>query len=109
MPFSRSASSSVVGEIAIVGHAAVVIVGDEIENILFEIGAGGADGVDFVLADHFREGKPEFRGAHRAGHGQKHFAALREMLPVGFGGVHDYGGVEVPVVVLDEFFYGPHR
>ena len=61
--------------------------------------------MDLVLADHFGEGDAEFGGAHGAGHGQKHFAALIEVAAIGFGRVHDDGGVEVTEVVLDEFFY----
>jgi len=95
----------VVGEIAILGHAAVVIVGDEIEDVFFEIGAGGANGVDLVLANHFGERDAEFGGAHGAGHGQKHFSALIEVAAIGFGGVHDDGGVEVAEVALDELMY----
>ena len=44
-----------------------MVVRDEIENILFEVRAGGADPVNFVLPDHFREREPQLRRAHRAG------------------------------------------
>ena len=57
-------------------HALVVIVGDEIVDILFEIRAGAADRVDFVLADHFRERQAKLGGAHGAGKRHKHLAAL---------------------------------
>ncbi len=63
------------GEVAVVWHALVEVVGDVVEDILFEISAGAADGVHLVLADHFREGEAEFGGAHGAGDGHEHLAA----------------------------------
>jgi len=83
-----------------------VIVRDEVEDVLFEIGAGGADGVDFVLTNHLGEGQAELGGAHGAGHGQEHFAALIEVETIGFGRVDDDRGIEVTEVVLDEFLDG---
>ena len=45
----------VIGQIAVIGDAAVMIVRDEIENIFFEVGARGAYGVHFILPDHLRK------------------------------------------------------
>src|SRR5207302_4245518 len=39
----------VIGQIAVTGNAAVMIVRDKIENIFFEVGARGANGVHFIL------------------------------------------------------------
>ena len=76
-------------EVAVVRNALVEIVSDKVENILFEIGAGADDSVDFSLADHFGKGDAEFRGAHRAGEGHEHDAALIEMARVGLGGIFE--------------------
>ncbi len=86
----------VIGQIAVVGDAAVMIVGDEIKNIFFQIRARGADGVNFILPDHLGQGQSQFRCAHRAGHGQQHFSALLQVAAIGFGGIDEDGGVEVP-------------
>ena len=90
------------GEVAVVGDAFVEIVGDEVEDVFLEVGAGADDAVDFSLADHFGEGDAEFGGAHGAGEGHEHDAAGVEVAGVGFGGVLEGGGVEVAVVEVDE-------
>ncbi len=70
------------GEVAVVRHALVEVVGDEVEDVFFEIRAGAADAVDLVLADHFGQRDTEFGGAHGAGKGDEHFAAGGEKLVV---------------------------
>ena len=45
-------------QVAVVRNALVVIVRDEVENVLFQIRAGAADGVNFVLPDHLGKRKP---------------------------------------------------
>ena len=89
-------------EIAVVRHALVVIVRHEVEDVLLEVGAGAADAVHLVLADHFGERKAELGGAHRAGEGDEHLAAVGEVIDVALGRVDQRGGVEMAVVVLDE-------
>ena len=66
-------------EIAIVRDALVVVVRDEIEDVFLEIGAGAADAVNLVLADHLGERKAELGGAHGAAEGDEHFAAGGEV------------------------------
>ena len=46
--------------------------------------------------------RPEFGGAHRAGHRHEHLAARCQMRLVGLGGIDQRGGVEVTIVVLDK-------
>ena len=87
---------------AIAGNAFVIVVGDEIENVFFEIRAGAGDQINFVAANHFGERKAEFRRAHRAAERDHHFAAVVEMRNVAFCGIHERRGVEVAIVVLDE-------
>ena len=90
------------GEVAVVGDALVVVVGDEVEDVFFEVGAGADDGVDFVLADHLGEGEAELGGGHGAGEGDEHLAAGLEVGLVAFGGVEQGGRVEVAVVVREK-------
>ena len=39
-------------EVAVVGDALVVVVSDEVEDILLEVGTRAADGVHLALTDH---------------------------------------------------------
>ena len=43
------------GEIAVVGHALVVRMGDEVHNILFEVRTGAGDDLHLVPANHLRQ------------------------------------------------------
>ncbi len=90
------------GEVAVVRHALVEVVRDEVEEILFEVGTGAGDAVHLVLPDHFGKTEAEFGGAHRAGEGHEHLAPGVEMTTVALGRVDEGGGVEVTVVVTDE-------
>ena len=94
------------GEVAVVRDAFVEIVGDEIEDVFFEVGAGADDAVDFSLADHFSEGNAQLGRAHGASEGHEHDAALIEVARVGFRGVFECGGIEVAVVEIDELRNG---
>ena len=40
-------------QIAVMRDADVVVMRDQIEHVFLEVRAGAADGVDFLLADHF--------------------------------------------------------
>ena len=93
-------------EVAVVGHALVVIVRDEIEDVLLEVRAGAADGGDLVLPDHFRERETELGGAHRAGQGHEHLAAAGEVGLVALGRINERGGIEMTVVMRDEIADG---
>ena len=75
------------GEVAVVRDALVEVVGDKVEDVFFEVGAGADDAVDFSLADHFSEGNAQLGRAHGAGEGHEHDASLIEVAGVGFGGV----------------------
>jgi hypothetical protein len=80
-----------------------MIVRDQIENILFQVGSGRANSVDLTLPDHLCEGQPQFRCAHRAREREEHLPSLGQVREIRFRCVHDYSRVEVTVVVLDEF------
>ena len=53
-------------EIAVMRHALVMVVRDEIVDVLFQVGAGAANSVNLVLADHLGERKAQLGRAHRA-------------------------------------------
>src|SRR5205085_10918715 len=76
---------------------------DKIEKVLLQIRAGAGNGVDFFLTNHLGERNAELGRAHRAGESDHHFAATIEVRGVSVGGVLDHGGVEVPVMPIDEF------
>jgi hypothetical protein len=93
-------------EIAPVRDTLIVVVGHEVINILLEVRAGAADGVHFILTDHFSEGEAELGGAHGAGEGHQHFTTLIQMLIIAVGGIFQRGRVEVAVVVVDKLRNG---
>ena len=90
------------GEIAIVRDALVVIVRNEVEDVFFEVGAGRADQVDLVLADHLSKRQTQLSRAHRAGERDHHFAAAFDVLFIAFSRVHERRRVEVAIVMLDK-------
>ena len=76
--------------------------GDKVEDVFLEVGTGATDAVDLVLTDHFGQRKAHFRGAHGSADGDKHLAARGQQGVVGFSGVHQCGGVEMTIMVLDK-------
>ena len=83
-------------------NALIKIVRDEVEDIFFKIGAGAADAVNLVLADHLRKRKTKLGSAHGARDGDKHLAARGEMIDVTLGRVHQRRGIEMTIVMLDK-------
>jgi hypothetical protein len=75
------------GQIAVVGHALVKVVGHEVEDVFLQIGAGAADAVNLVLADHLGQRKAQLRRAHGAADGDEHLSARGEQGVVGFSGI----------------------
>jgi hypothetical protein len=75
---SRSVSSSC-------GVSSRVVVRDQIEDVLFQIGAGAADGVHLVAADHLGQRQTELGRAHGAGETDQHLTALVEVSAVALG------------------------
>ncbi len=53
-----------------------MIVGDQVEDVFFHVGARRTDRVDLILTDHFGEGEAQLSAAHGAGQGYEHFAIL---------------------------------
>ncbi len=90
------------GEVPVVGHALVEVVGHQVEHVLFQVRARAGDEVHLVLADHLREAQAQLGRAHGPRQAHHHLTAVQEVGPVPFGRVHHGGGVEVAVVVLDE-------
>ena len=89
-------------QVAVVGDADVVLVRDEVEEVLLEVGAGAADRVDLVAPDHLGQRPPELAGGHGPGQRDEHPPAPREVLLVAAGGVDRRGCVEVAVVLEHE-------
>jgi hypothetical protein len=93
-------------QIAIVRHALVVIVRDEIEDVFLEIRTGARNRLHLVLPDHFSERDAQLSGAHRAGNRHEHFSAAFEVRCIRVGGVDKRCGVEVSELVPDKLRYG---
>ncbi len=89
-------------QVAVVRNALVEIVRHEVEDVFFEVGAGAADAVNLVLADHLGERQAELGGAHGAGDGDEHFAARSKVRDIAICCVNKGCGVEVAIVMLDE-------
>ena len=75
----------------------------QVEDVLLQIGAGAADGVNLPLANHLGERHAEFGRAHGAGQRHEHLPAVAEVLLISNGRLHERPGVEVPVIAMDEF------
>ena len=89
-------------QVAVMRHALVVRVGDEVEDIFFQVGTRAADRMHFAGADHLRERDAELRRAHGPGHRQQHRAAAVDVPDVRVGRVFQNGGVEVQEMTIDE-------
>ena len=70
------------GQIAIIWHAAIMVVRHKIKNILFKIGTGGTNPVNFSLADHLRQRNTHFPRRHGAGKRHKHFPAACQVVHI---------------------------
>ena len=90
------------GQGAVVRHAFVIVMGDQVENVFFQIRTGAGDQMHLVLADHFGQGQAEFGRAHGAAEGDHHATALVQVRHVTLRRVHERGGIEMPVMMLDE-------
>ena len=86
-------------EVAVMRDALVVVVGHEIEDVLFQVRSSAGNDADLVPPDHFGEGKTEFACAHGAGQRDEHFAAAVDQLAVAVGRINQRSGVEVAVMV----------
>ena len=89
-------------KVTVARHPVIVRMGDEVHDVLLQVVRGAADEGNLVLTDHFRKGKPELGGRHRAGHGEEHLASLCQKVFIRFGSIHEGRGIEVAVVVRNE-------
>ena len=80
-----------------------MVVRDQVEDVFLQVGTGAADGVNLALADHLGERQAQFGRAHGAGEGHEHLPALVEVAHVSIGRIDERHGVEMPVMVMDEF------
>jgi hypothetical protein len=80
-------------------------VGYQVEDILFQVGTGAADDLHLILANKLGQLDAHFGRAHSTSQRYHHFATIREVLVVAFGGINQGSSVEVAVVVLKEVRY----
>jgi hypothetical protein len=57
-------------QIAIVRNPNVVVVGDEVEEVFFEVRPRAAQGVHLILPDHLSQREAQLGGAHGPGQGE---------------------------------------
>ena len=93
-------------QIAIMRHALVKVVRDQVKNIFFQIGAGTRDRVYLVATDHLGQRQAKLGRTHRAGQRYQHHAAASQMALISLGGVHQRGSVEVAKLVFDKVANG---
>src|SRR5581483_6026563 len=91
-------------QLAIMRNANVLIVRHQVEDVLFEIGTGAADCMNFVLSDHLSQRNAELSSAHRPSHGEHHLATLLQVLDVSLSCILNDSCVEVSVVMIDKSF-----
>jgi hypothetical protein len=72
------------GQVTVPANPDIGVVGNQIEDIFFQIGTGAANGMNFFFSDHFRQREAYFRCAHGACQGQTHVTILFEMPAVSF-------------------------
>jgi hypothetical protein len=83
-------------QVAVVGHALVVFVRDQVEDVLFQVGAGAADRADLLPGGSSRPGTSQARRCSWRRPGSRTWSPPRvQVLPVGLGRVDQRGGVEV--------------
>jgi hypothetical protein len=85
-----------------------MMMGYQVENILFEICSGTADRVNLILSYHLRQRESQFRGTHCTGHRNQHFPALIQVSLVTLSGIFKGRRVKVTIVTGDKFGDGAH-
>ena len=96
-------------ERAVVLDDLVVVVGEEVEEVLLEVGAGAADAVHHVRPDHPGQDLAELGRAHGARERHQHLPARRDVVLVGARRRHRLPGVEVQEVLVEKGANGAHR
>src|ERR1700691_4201218 len=87
---------------AVLRNALVMIVRDEIVKVLFQVRAGATNAVNFILANHLGERKPQLGRTHRACERDEHASAAGEMVNISLRGVNHSGRVEMAVVMFQK-------
>jgi hypothetical protein len=96
-------------EVAIVWYSHVVLVRDEIEDVLFEVGTGAANRMHLATANHLSQRQAELCRAHGACERDQHLAAAIEVLHIGIRRIDERRTVEMPIVMPDEIRDCAHR
>jgi hypothetical protein len=89
-------------EVTVVGEVAVVVVRDEAEERLLEVGARHGQAVDEARADGWGDRDAELSRGHRARDRPEHAAAALDVAPIGDRRLPRRARVEVPVVADQE-------
>ena len=89
-------------KVTVVGHALVMIVRDQVVHVLFQIGPGAANPVDFALANHLGQGEAQLGGTHGARDRDQHFASLIQVVPITLCSIFQRRCIEVPEMMRDE-------
>ena len=96
-------------QVPVVGHALVVVVRHEVEDVLFQVRAGADDRVNLARTDHGRERDPELRRGHRACKRHEHLAARLDVVLEGLRGIEERRRVEMPEVARNVPRHRPLR
>ena len=96
-------------QIPVIGDALVKVVGDKVENILLEIGAGANDAVDLVATDHLRQREAEFGRAHGAGKRDQHAPPAIQVRAIRIRRILEGGCIEMAEVLVNELGYRAGR
>src|SRR5207249_10557175 len=83
-------------QLPVIWNSFVLATGNEVEEILLQVGAGAGDGVNLILTNHFRERYAKLGRAHRSGQSDHHFSTAIEISDVSVRRVFHYRGVQVP-------------
>ena len=89
-------------QVAVVRHALVVVVRDEVEDVLLEVGAGAADARGPCPGGSSRPARGRARPCSSRRPGSRTSRRRRRDGASGLGRVLEGGGVEVAVVAVDE-------
>ncbi|OPZ52524.1 MAG: hypothetical protein BWY90_01086 [Deltaproteobacteria bacterium ADurb.BinA014] len=82
-----------------------MIMGNQIEHILLQVGACAGYRMNFIPSDHLGQRYSEFGGTHCPTHCQQHFSVPVNMIDISFRGISNNSGIKMPEISFDKFFY----
>ena len=90
-------------QIAIIRHAFVEIMRDEIEKIFLQIRSRTRNDLHLVLPNHLRQAQPQLRRRHCTRQRDHHLVAHRDMRLIAFRRVNQRRRIEMPIVMFYKF------